>query len=231
MVNLSQLDWPMEDWQMIFSGITIVSIWLFNPVEDLLMLCLEVLMCQYGFFIKQIAFEALYVCVYYMYMYVFFTCNVLILFRSHNSSLVRNTQRSIFLSIVRMGIIAQDIWLFIILCARIQLLSPRSVVYWSCDKHVNWFSNKHFLNIFFAFIILQAIKMFADARPPGIYKPDYIDALYTFYHEKKPEMVVCPSTPEWKRSSDLDLNGEAVPDDDDDGVSAAPLHVCIVLKV
>jgi hypothetical protein len=53
----------MEDWQMIFSGITIVSIWLFNPVEDLLMLCLEVLMCQYGFFIKQIAFEALYVCV------------------------------------------------------------------------------------------------------------------------------------------------------------------------
>ena len=83
----------------------------------------------------------------------------------------------------------------------------------------------------FALTILQAIKMFADARPPGIYKPDYIDALYTFYHEKKPEMVVCPSTPEWKRSSDLDLNGEAVPDDDDDGVSAAPLHVCIVLKV
>ena len=44
-------------------------------------------------------------------------------------------------------------------------------------------------------------------------------------------MVVCPQNPEWKRSSDLDLNGEAVPDDDDDGVSAAPLHVCIVLKV
>ncbi|XP_075638066.1 uncharacterized protein LOC142610201 [Castanea sativa] len=72
--------------------------------------------------------------------------------------------------------------------------------------------------------VTQAIKMFADTRPPGIYKPDYIDALYTFYHEKKPEMVVCPPTPEWKRSSDLDLNGEAVPDDDDDGVSAAPLH-------
>ncbi|KAG2690772.1 hypothetical protein I3760_09G205100 [Carya illinoinensis] len=72
--------------------------------------------------------------------------------------------------------------------------------------------------------VTQAIKMFAEARPPGIYKPDYIDALYTFYHEKKPEMVVCPPTPEWKRSSDLDLNGEAVPDDDDDGVSAAPLN-------
>ncbi|MCD7456514.1 hypothetical protein HAX54_031952 [Datura stramonium] len=55
--------------------------------------------------------------------------------------------------------------------------------------------------------VSQAIKIFSDARPPGIYKPDYIDALYAFYHEKKPEMVVCPPTPEWKRSSDLDLNG------------------------
>ncbi|XP_047981542.1 mRNA-capping enzyme-like isoform X2 [Salvia hispanica] len=64
----------------------------------------------------------------------------------------------------------------------------------------------------------QAIKTFSEARPPGIYKPDYIDALYNFYHEKKPEMVVCPPTPEWKRSSELDLNGDAMPDDDDDGV-------------
>ncbi|GFY83737.1 defective in exine formation protein [Actinidia rufa] len=69
----------------------------------------------------------------------------------------------------------------------------------------------------------EAIKLFADARPPGIYKPDYIDALYIFYHERKPEMVVCPPTPEWKRSSDLDLNGDAVPDEDDDGVPVAPL--------
>ncbi|KAM7260320.1 hypothetical protein ACFE04_016061 [Oxalis oulophora] len=67
--------------------------------------------------------------------------------------------------------------------------------------------------------VTQAIKIFADARPPGIYKPDYIDALYTFYHEKKPE-IVCPPTPEWKRSPDLDLNGEALPDEDDDGGDA-----------
>lgn len=41
-------------------------------------------------------------------------------------------------------------------------------------------------------------------------------------------MVVCPPTPEWKRSSDLDLNGDALPDDDDDeGDSTAPLDVCI----
>ncbi|XWS67192.1 hypothetical protein CRYUN_Cryun05aG0266600 [Craigia yunnanensis] len=65
--------------------------------------------------------------------------------------------------------------------------------------------------------VTQAIKIFSEARPPGIYKQDYIDALYAFYHERRPEMVVCPPTPEWKRSSDLDLNGEAVADDDDDG--------------
>ncbi|XP_048138695.1 mRNA-capping enzyme-like [Rhodamnia argentea] len=70
--------------------------------------------------------------------------------------------------------------------------------------------------------VSQAIKIFADARPPGIYKPKYIEALYTCYHERKPEMVVCPPTPEWKRSSGLDLNGEAMPDEDDDGNLAAP---------
>ncbi|KAG5022647.1 hypothetical protein JHK85_018989 [Glycine max] len=72
---------------------------------------------------------------------------------------------------------------------------------------------------------VKAIKIFSDARPPGIYKPEYIDALYAFYHEKKPEMIVCPPTPEWKRTPELvDLNGEAMPDDDDDGVPGSPLH-------
>ncbi|KAL0426273.1 UNVERIFIED_CONTAM: capping enzyme [Sesamum latifolium] len=82
----------------------------------------------------------------------------------------------------------------------------------------------HYLMRTLPISVTQAIKIFSDARPPGIYKPDYIDALYNFYHEKKPDMVVCPPTPEWKRSSDLDLNGDALPDDDDDdGDSAAPL--------
>ncbi|PRQ43021.1 putative mRNA (guanine-N(7)-)-methyltransferase [Rosa chinensis] len=82
----------------------------------------------------------------------------------------------------------------------------------------------HYLMRTLPISVTQAIKTFADARPPGIYKPDYIDALYSFYHERKPEMVVCPSTPEWKRSSEFDLNGEAVADDDDDGGPAAPSH-------
>ncbi|KAL1151842.1 hypothetical protein V6Z11_A09G068500 [Gossypium hirsutum] len=64
--------------------------------------------------------------------------------------------------------------------------------------------------------VYEAIKFFFEARPPGIYKPDDIDALYAFYHERRPESLVCPPTPEWKRSSDLYLNGEATADDDDD---------------
>ena len=68
--------------------------------------------------------------------------------------------------------------------------------------------------------------MFAQKRPPGIYKQEYIEALYTFYHES-PENLNCPPTPEWKKSSDLDLNGEAVADEDDDGNTEAPLHVCV----
>ncbi|XP_020255884.1 mRNA-capping enzyme isoform X3 [Asparagus officinalis] len=73
--------------------------------------------------------------------------------------------------------------------------------------------------------VAEAVNVFAQKRPPGIYKQDYIEALYTFYHES-PENLICPPTPEWKRPSDLDLNGEAMPDEDDDGNTDAhaPLH-------
>ncbi|XP_027348894.1 mRNA-capping enzyme-like isoform X1 [Abrus precatorius] len=84
----------------------------------------------------------------------------------------------------------------------------------------------HYLMRKMSMSVTLAIKVFSDARPPGIYKPEYIEALYAFYHEKKPEMIVCPPTPEWKRTPELvDLNGEAVPDnDDDDGIPGSPLH-------
>ncbi|GJX88855.1 hypothetical protein Tco_0340869 [Tanacetum coccineum] len=39
----------------------------------------------------------------------------------------------------------------------------------------------------------------------------------------KLDMVTCPSTPEWKRSSEFDLNGDTFPDEDDDGVVVEPL--------
>lgn len=74
------------------------------------------------------------------------------------------------------------------------------------------------------------MNIFAERRPPGIYKPDYIQALYDFYHEV-PENMVCPSTPEWKRSSDLDLNGEAAQDDDDVGDRSTLSHVIFFFSI
>ncbi|KAI7728393.1 hypothetical protein M8C21_026809 [Ambrosia artemisiifolia] len=81
----------------------------------------------------------------------------------------------------------------------------------------------HYLMRTLPISVTQAIRIFSEARPPGIYKPDYIDALYAFYHERKPDMITCPPTPEWKRSSEFDLNGEALPDEDDDGLPLDPL--------
>ncbi|XP_068338757.1 uncharacterized protein [Pyrus communis] len=68
----------------------------------------------------------------------------------------------------------------------------------------------HFLVRNESISVTQAIDTFARARPPGIYKQDYIDELYKFYQERKPESVVCPQTPEWKRVSHLDEKAEAV---------------------
>ncbi|KAL7172339.1 hypothetical protein ACSBR2_031936 [Camellia fascicularis] len=77
----------------------------------------------------------------------------------------------------------------------------------------------HFLVRTESISVTEAIEKFSRARHPGIYKRDYIDGLYSFYNEKKPEFVVCPQTPEWKRSSDFDINHRSVPDQDDDGAS------------
>lgn len=72
--------------------------------------------------------------------------------------------------------------------------------------------------------VKEAVQRFAAARPPGIYKQEYIDALFRFYHERKPETMLCPSTPEWKRSVSVDLNGNAMEDEDDDGDIMAALQ-------
>ncbi|CAL4968949.1 unnamed protein product [Urochloa decumbens] len=73
--------------------------------------------------------------------------------------------------------------------------------------------------------IAEAINLFAQRRPPGIYKRDYIQALYSFYHEV-PEniMMSCPLTPEWKKPDDLDLNGEANQEDGDGNGDLSPPH-------
>uniref|UniRef100_A0A0A9D374 GSVIVT01034015001 n=1 Tax=Arundo donax TaxID=35708 RepID=A0A0A9D374_ARUDO len=73
--------------------------------------------------------------------------------------------------------------------------------------------------------VAEALNIFSQRRPPGIYKRDYIEALYSFYHEFRENMMVtCPSTPKWKRPDDLDLNGQPKLDDDDDNGDLAPTH-------
>ncbi|KAL9230803.1 hypothetical protein vseg_006106 [Gypsophila vaccaria] len=59
--------------------------------------------------------------------------------------------------------------------------------------------------------VTDAILRFSNARPPGIYKQDYIDELYAFYNETKPDSVLYPSTPLWKKSSsEFDVNNGRV---------------------
>lgn len=74
--------------------------------------------------------------------------------------------------------------------------------------------NSHFTLIFYLYILMlvtfQAIHKFSQARPPGIYKQDYIDSLYMFFNERKPESLVCPQTPEWKSLPDPDFHGVSV---------------------
>lgn len=42
------------------------------------------------------------------------------------------------------------------------------------------------------------VRAFAEARPPGIYKHDYIDCLYEYFSEKRPSSVPTPPRPQWK---------------------------------
>lgn len=90
------------------------------------------------------------------------------------------------------------------------------------------------LYVLIRFSLIQAIRMFAKARPPGIYKQHYIEDLYKFYHEPKPQNLVCPSTPEWKRPETPDLNCVATTDqdedDEDDFMAALQVRIYLVLS-
>ena len=57
-------------------------------------------------------------------------------------------------------------------------------------------------------------RRFAEARKPGIYKDEYIQALFEYYHETRPEFgphaVLTPLEPRWKREkADADALLEA----------------------
>ncbi|KAL8224881.1 hypothetical protein R6Q57_017438 [Mikania cordata] len=68
--------------------------------------------------------------------------------------------------------------------------------------------------------VTEAIHIFSEARPPGIYKQDYVDDLYSLFGEQMPKNFVCPQTPEWKRSPDRD-DDEATPALQDNDVQEA----------
>ena len=46
--------------------------------------------------------------------------------------------------------------------------------------------------------VAEALSRFAQARPPGIYKDDYIEELFRYNHERRPATLKCPPVPDFK---------------------------------
>ena len=54
------------------------------------------------------------------------------------------------------------------------------------------------------------MQLFSTNRPPGIYKEEYVQALFDHYHEVRLPTTLCPPVPEWKRGGEEDEEeGEA----------------------
>ncbi|KAK9828737.1 hypothetical protein WJX72_001811 [[Myrmecia] bisecta] len=47
----------------------------------------------------------------------------------------------------------------------------------------------------------DAVHTFAQHRPPGIYKCDYLDRLFKYAHEHRPETARTPELPDWKANA------------------------------
>eukprot|EP00850_Spirogloea_muscicola_P006265 SM000029S10560 [mRNA] locus=s29:803350:809670:+ [translate_table: standard] len=75
----------------------------------------------------------------------------------------------------------------------------------------------HYLMRTMSMHVANAISIFATARPPGIYKDDYIQSIFKSYHERRPESLHCPPVPDWKRTEE--------DDEDDDSDRAASQSV------
>lgn len=61
----------------------------------------------------------------------------------------------------------------------------------------------------------KAVKGFADARPPGIYKPYYVKYLYHYYHEHRPKNLVVPNPPAWKAGDSPGKDKESEEENDE----------------
>ena len=49
--------------------------------------------------------------------------------------------------------------------------------------------------------VREVVEQFANARPPGIFKPLYLDQLFKYYHESKLDFSF-PALPSWKKGLD-----------------------------
>ena len=58
----------------------------------------------------------------------------------------------------------------------------------------------------------MAIALFASSRPPGIYKPEYIDKLFEIYGDSSMVKPIAPPLPTW----DEDEADDGVDDDGED---------------
>ena len=80
--------------------------------------------------------------------------------------------------------------------------------------------------------VAAALRRFAEARPPGIYKADYIAELFRYYYESRPAALVAPPLPDFKvgepdspRRDGDENTGEVGPADDpaDDPFAPTPV--------
>ncbi|GIM08149.1 hypothetical protein Vretimale_12219 [Volvox reticuliferus] len=60
----------------------------------------------------------------------------------------------------------------------------------------------------------RAIARFAMARPPGIYKDQYINDLFKYYHELRDSTTVTPPVPAWKGNNDAEDAADAANEDE-----------------
>eukprot|EP00803_Ostreobium_quekettii_P000704 evm.model.scf_1608.1 EVM.evm.TU.scf_1608.1 scf_1608:17316-27998(-) len=63
------------------------------------------------------------------------------------------------------------------------------------------------------------LGQFSRRRPPGIYKNEYIDELFRYYHEVRPDSRITPAVPDWK--------GVADEDEDDGGRQGPPVSALV----
>lgn len=70
----------------------------------------------------------------------------------------------------------------------------------------------------------RALRRFSQARPPGIYKDQYIQQLFKYHHEMRPKHIVTPPVPEWKGPGSPDED-EAEADGSQGGEGGVRLHM------